>query len=436
MRCSLGRCGPGVLLAFLLCLAHPALAADQTANAPPPAPTLNVNGWTLIVVPQDQTDAATRNLTIAGLNHSLRFGQLAASFTAGLQAQLRGILDFEDQPASGPTEIATLQSIEPVAVLDGLAVKVVSVTPGGGNGYGTALYWAQTLLANQPQGIYFISASLPTARLLIKGLTGSDVPFTGDGAYAVISGPTADRLTAQVFHDGIAARSRFPAVPVPGPAACSVPPTVITAKAPPGLHPYPSRTVLFVRHVEAHPSTNFENGNYVCQGQWRALGATDILARLLGRTPDAIVSSNTAGLIACNGTCSYIRPLLTVTPFAIKHGMPVTLAPFDWTDATDLAYWLFDKSSPYASDLHQADKDPSLILVGWEHAHIVAAVKALFAQMYQDPAAAAKLPAWSYTDYDTVWKLSTDAQGNLTFSNTCEGIPSAALPNVCPAFFP
>lgn len=420
------------LLAFLLLLSRPVLAADQASNAP----TLNANGWTLILVPHDQTAAGTGNLSVAGLNHSLRFGQLAAAFTAGLQPQVRGILDFQDQDASGPPDISALQSIEPVAVLGGLAVNVVSVAPGSGTGYGTALYWAQDLLANQAPGIYFISASLPTVRLLIKHLTKSDAPLGGDGDYAVVSGVTADQLSAQVFHDGIVTDSRFPTVPVPRSPTCSVPHVVITARAPAGLATYKSRTVLFVRHVEAHPSANFENGNYVCQGQWRALGATDILGRLLGRRPDAIVSSNTSGLISCNGTCSYIRPLLTVTPFAIRNGLPVTLAPFDWTDATDLAYWLFDKASLYAADLRGADKDPSLILVGWEHAHIVAAVKALFARVYQDPSAAAKLPAWSYTDYDTAWQLSTDKDGNLTFSNTCEGIPTAALPNVCPAFFP
>lgn len=421
----------GLLLAFLLCLPGPVIAADATA---PAAPTLNANGWSLVLVPHYQTEPETLNLSVADLNHSLMFGQLAAAFTAGMQSQMRGILALQDQQPSQPTNLGPLQSIEPVALLGGLGVTVVDVTPGGGTGYGTARYWMQNLLANQPPGIYIISASRATIRLLVKSLTGSDIQLDGTGEYAVVSGATADRLSVQVFKDGIVPSARFPELPLPRPIACPAAQT-ITTKAPPGLQAYRSRTVLFVRHVEAHPSANFENGNYVCQGQWRALGATRILGRLLGRQPDAIVSTNTAGLISCNGTCSYIRPLLTVTPYAIERSMKVTLAPFDWTDATDLAYWLFDKASPYAGALRSADKDPSLILVGWEHAHIVAAVQAVFAQVYQDPSAAARLPDWSYTDYDTVWKLSTDAQGNLTFASTCEGIPSAQLPDVCPAFF-
>lgn len=410
------------LLALLLAIAAPVWARAQ--------PALNANGWTLILVPSFETpenSQTTHNLSITGLNHSLRFSQLLTLITSGLQGQIRQVQAF----ATAADDLAPLQSIEPFAVIQNLSVNVVTVATGGASTYGSAAYWVQQTLANAPVGIYVIAAPRGTVEDLVHTLTGSTVHLQPPGHYAVVAGP-ADHLTATAYDDGIVGDPAYPAIPPLPHAACTQPSVTITAKAPPGLKPYQSRTVYFVRHVEAHPTGNFENGNYVCQGQWRALGATRTLLHLMNdRKPDAIISSNPSNLIACTGGCSYIRPLLTVTPFAIQHDLPVTQAPFQWTDATDLAFWLFDKASPYAKD----PKDGGLILVGWEHDHIVTAVTDVFQDLYQNPQAAKQLPPWSFTDYDTVWKLSTDDAGTITFTNTCEGIASAKLPAICPAFF-
>ena len=44
-------------------------------------------------------------------------------------------------------------------------------------------------------------------------------------------------------------------------------------------------------------------------------------------------------------------------------------------------------------------------------------------------------PVWAPTDYDSLWTLILDAQGNLTADFTqCEGIDSAALPAAAPQF--
>jgi len=44
-------------------------------------------------------------------------------------------------------------------------------------------------------------------------------------------------------------------------------------------------------------------------------------------------------------------------------------------------------------------------------------------------------PDWAGSDYDTIWTVTIDAQGNLTADFTkCEGIKSAALPVTCPQF--
>jgi hypothetical protein len=43
--------------------------------------------------------------------------------------------------------------------------------------------------------------------------------------------------------------------------------------------------------------------------------------------------------------------------------------------------------------------------------------------------------AWPADDYDTVWTVKLDAQGNVSIDNlTCEGINSGALPATPPQF--
>jgi hypothetical protein len=42
---------------------------------------------------------------------------------------------------------------------------------------------------------------------------------------------------------------------------------------------------------------------------------------------------------------------------------------------------------------------------------------------------------WPHQDYDTIWTVTLDAQGNLTVDNDlCEGIDSASLPAMAPQF--
>ncbi len=371
------------------------------ANLCAQQPAINENGWTFILVPSFETTGTTGNLSVTGLNHSLQFGQILDQITSGRRGRLRMLMAL----SSVDTDLAPLQGIEPFGVIGNLAIKVRTVSAGGPSDYGSAAYWMNDILANKPEGIYVVSAPLATIQSVAAFLTGSTLNLEPSGQYVVVAGSRA-RLTAQVYVDGIKANSLYPQIPLPPPTtACPQPSQSITAAAPSGLQAYKSLTVYFVRHVEAHPTAAFENGNYVCQGQWRALGAGSALLGIMGkRVPDHIVSTNLSGLIDCNGSCAYIRPLLTVTPFAIQHKLPVTLAPFQWNDPTDLANWLFNKASYYPSQA----KDGNTILVGWEHGNIQAAVQAVFQNVYQNSAAAGQLPNWSFTDYDTVWKLSTE----------------------------
>lgn len=395
-------------------------------------PALNANDWNFVLVPSFERppqNEATNNLSVTGLNHSLRFGQLLKGLTSGKDAQIQQILALTG--SADPADMAPLQSIQHFAVLAELAVSVQSVTVGNPSAYNSPAALAADLMGNQPRGTYVVVAPPAVIGELAQALGGVGFQMPAGADYAVLSGNSVP-LTVNTYDDGIAPDPAYPAIPLP-PATknCAVPLVTIKVPVPAGLKPYTSQTVHLVRHVEAHPTATFENGNYVCQGQWRALGANDILSKLMKRRPDYVFTSNPNGLISCDGTCSYIRPTLTVAPFAIQNGLPLTLAPFQWNDPEDLARALFDRDSPYFS--HPASG--ATILVGWEHGNIEKAVKILFASVYRNPQAAARLPAWSYGDYDTVWTLSTDKDGTLSFTNSCEHIPTASLPSTCPAFW-
>ena len=75
-----------------------------------------------------------------------------------------------------------------------------------------------------------------------------------------------------------------------------------------------------------------------------------------------------------------------------------------------------------------------VLLAAWEHLHIPTTVNALIASYFPN-GGGPTAPNWPSSDYDTVWTVMLDAQGNLSVDNqTCEGINSATLPATPPQF--
>jgi hypothetical protein len=397
------------------------------------SPSFNRNDWNFVLVPAFEQEAApSNNLSSTGLNHALRFGQLLDSQMVMQLGHLRQVYALVSTDKAD--DMTPLETIEPFAVLNRLPVITQGLSAGDPTTYGTPGYFVRQILNNQPRGSYVMAMPPAMIAQVVAGLTNASVNPQGSHQYVVVSG-ASQPLAANVYDDQIATVDKYPGIPqpLPAPAQCSQPPVTLHAKAPASLQAYRSQTIYLVRHVEAHPVNAFENGNYVCQGQWRALGANGRLMEIMhGRKPDYVYTSNPSNIIECGADCAYVRPSLTVAPFAIEHHMPLKLAEYQWSDADDLAQSLINRNSPY----FQRKDVAASILVGWEHAHIEQAVQYLFGTLYQAPQTAAKVPAWSYTDYDTVWELKTDERGDLTFRNTCEGIPSTSLPSTCPAYFP
>ena len=191
-----------------------------------------------------------------------------------------------------------------------------------------------------------------------------------------------------------------------------------------------NETVYLIRHAEAHPLETFENGNFVGAGQWRALALPAFLQGKIN--PTMVYSIDPAQSLSYSTySFSYVRPSLTVFPYVIANNLPYYLSAgfsiggeTNDPDVAETTKNFFFTGGSFSSQT---------VLVAWEHEHFPPMVTALLESYGGD----APLPAlsWSQTDYDTIWTVTLDAQGNLTVDNAlCEGIDSAGLPDEAPRF--
>lgn len=196
--------------------------------------------------------------------------------------------------------------------------------------------------------------------------------------------------------------------------------------------------IYIVRHAEAHPDPDFEfdDGNYVAAGQWRALSLADALRGKI--SPNVVYSIDPAGTWYYNrdDNISYVRPSLTVLPYAIANNLPFLLS-------ADVS--LGSAFTPTDENVAQNTSDyfftgggfsNQTVLVAWESGHIRPFIKKLlesYGGNYQP------LPDdwtdWPFEDFDTVWTVAIDDQGNLSVDNAlCEGIDSESIPATAPLF--
>jgi hypothetical protein len=191
-----------------------------------------------------------------------------------------------------------------------------------------------------------------------------------------------------------------------------------------------NETLYIVRHAEAHPTTYFADGNYVAAGQWRALDLPNALRDKI--SPTQVYSIDPAqvfeGSVSASGNAywSNVAPSLTVQPYAVANNLPyhlVTEFLITDSDAPQLTSDFFFRRGKFTN---------KSVLLGWQYTQIPETITALLKSCrYSGP----PVPAWSAVDYDSVWTVTLDAQGNLAVDNRlCEGIDSTALPATAPNF--
>jgi hypothetical protein len=195
-----------------------------------------------------------------------------------------------------------------------------------------------------------------------------------------------------------------------------------------------NQTVYLIRHAEAHPTSSFEDGNFVGAGQWRALSLPNFLpSALRGQlSPTVVYAIDPAQsfTLAADFSISYVRPSLTVLPYAIANNLPYYLvSSFYIGAATDPAVAKATSDFLFTG----GNFSNQIVLLAWEHGHY----PPLITYLLESYGGTFPVPAlsWPSTDYDTIWTVKLDAHGNLSVDNAlCEGIESASLPATAPQF--
>jgi hypothetical protein len=153
---------------------------------------------------------------------------------------------------------------------------------------------AEGIIADDAAGFYVFSAPWETTIDLLTNINlkeGYQLPFPTsyqgpNYIYAISIPPSASSGNASLvtYNSGVNPPSTYPVLPPPGVAS-----TTCTGQTPfripaTGSIPPPAsggfntnETIYFIRHVEAHPTPTWEDGNYFGTGQWRALDLPNAL---------------------------------------------------------------------------------------------------------------------------------------------------------------
>ena len=179
-------------------------------------------------------------------------------------------------------------------------------------------------------------------------------------------------------------------------------------------------TIVMIRHGEK-PRAGL--GQLTCRGLNRALALPPLLIARYGK-PDAIYAPDPAVEIQEGNFgphYSYVRPLATIEPTAIRLGMPVN---------TQIGY---DHIAELQQTLLQPSFAHSLIFVAWEHDNLYRFAQQML-QAYGD--GASQLPPWRGWDYGTIYVLDIARSENggkphVTLSIQQENL-GGKLTNTCP----
>ena len=300
--------------------------------------------------------------------------------------------------------------------------------------------------ANVP-GFYVFSAPWETISTLMVGINRTkgynlNLPATYMGpnyVYAISVTPSGG-ASLVIYNSNLNPPSTYPVLPAPvASASCNTQQAYfnitnrgIASSQIPGKA-NTNETVYLIRHAEAHPTSTFEDGNYIGAGQWRALALPSALQGKI--SPEEVYSIDPAEGIPLTADLqvSYVRPSLTVQPYAIANNLPCYLvASFCIGGPTTSPTVARTTSDYFFAGGTFSDKT---ILVAWEHDHFPPLITALFASYNITLGVQVPAVSWPTADYDTIWRVHLDNQGNVTVDNVlCEGIDSASLPAAPPQF--
>lgn len=180
------------------------------------------------------------------------------------------------------------------------------------------------------------------------------------------------------------------------------------------------QTIVILRHGEKPPRGL---GQLNCQGLNRALALPPVLQAKFG-TPNAIYAPDPSSMARDKGIeYSYVRPLATIEPTAVRLGLPVNTS-FGLTQVPQLLQDL----------LKPANRDAT-IYVAWEHNLAAQAARQLVAATGGDPS---QVPSWRADDYDSLYvihlKWQHDEPVFVRFEMEAEGLDHQSVE--CPGAHP
>ena len=174
--------------------------------------------------------------------------------------------------------------------------------------------------------------------------------------------------------------------------------------------------IIILRHGEK-PEAGL--GQLTCQGLNRALALPGVLLGRYG-APAAIFATNPGRQKDDRGIrYSYVRPLATIEPTAIRAGLPV-----------DTRFG-FDEWKPLEAALLDPGLKNATVFVAWEHHLGEALARGLMSRFGGNPA---DVPKWQNEDFDSLYivTLEEDPQGirHASFRREAQGLDGR--PATCP----
>ncbi|WP_158999203.1 hypothetical protein [Pigmentibacter ruber] len=175
--------------------------------------------------------------------------------------------------------------------------------------------------------------------------------------------------------------------------------------------------LVFIRHGEKLNDSSL--GQLNCQGLNRSLKLPNILIKKFGK-PDYIFAPNPSVEIGKDEIKhSYVRPLATIEPTAIKLAMPVN---------TQIGY---NEVNKLAEELLKPGYKNSTIFISWEHRKIVDIVTEIFIRDTNN--IKDEIPLWPDDDFDSIYILSikeVNKKYEIKFKKEAQKITK--LSNKCP----
>lgn len=166
-----------------------------------------------------------------------------------------------------------------------------------------------------------------------------------------------------------------------------------------------TQTLVFLRHAEK-PEGGL--GQLNCQGLNRAIDLATLLPEKFGKANYVFAANPTRNVEEgeLNNSYSYIRPLMTISPSAIKLGLPVNIN-FSANDTSDLADEL----------LHDKYHN-SVIYTAWSHGYLPELINKVAGEAVGKKQNITD--DWESSDYDSVYVLT------LTWHNGKASVQSHA----------